>query len=42
MWPGQIHVFQLTAPLVPEANRSLRQIGHYIREITGQSSASSE
>lgn len=42
VWPGQIHVFQLTAPLVPEANRSLRQIGHYIREITGQSSASSE
>jgi acetyl esterase/lipase len=32
VWPGQIHVFQIAAPLVPEANRSLRQIGSYIRE----------
>jgi acetyl esterase/lipase len=32
VWPGQIHVFQIAAPLVPEANRSLRQIGRYIRE----------
>lgn len=31
IWPGQIHVFQLAAPLVPEATRSLRQIGDYIR-----------
>ncbi|HEX7322941.1 MAG TPA: alpha/beta hydrolase [Mycobacterium sp.] len=31
VWPGQIHVFQLAAPLVPEATRSLRQIGDYIR-----------
>lgn len=35
VWPGQIHVFQLTAPFVPEATRSLRQIGEYIREATG-------
>ncbi len=35
IWPGQIHDFQLTAPLVPEATRSLRQIGEYIREATG-------
>ncbi|MGV0626762.1 alpha/beta hydrolase [Mycolicibacter minnesotensis] len=35
VWPGQIHVFQLTAPFVPEADRSLRQIGEYIREATG-------
>lgn len=35
IWPGQIHVFQLTAPFVPEATRSLRQIGAYIREATG-------
>lgn len=35
VWPGQIHVFQLAAPFVPEATRSLRQIGAYIREATG-------
>jgi acetyl esterase/lipase len=35
VWPGQIHDFQLAAPLVPEADRSLRQIGDYIREATG-------
>jgi len=35
IWPGQMHVFQLCAPAVPEATRSLRQIGEYIREATG-------
>jgi acetyl esterase/lipase len=35
VWPGQVHDFQLTAPMVPEAVRSLRQIGDYIREATG-------
>jgi acetyl esterase/lipase len=35
VWPGQIHDFQLAAPVVPEATRSLRQIGQYIREATG-------
>lgn len=35
VWPGQIHDFQLAAPLIPEATRSLRQIGEYIREATG-------
>ncbi|WP_319435524.1 alpha/beta hydrolase [Mycobacterium sp. RTGN5] len=35
VWPGQIHDFQLAAPLIPEAKRSLRQIGEYIREATG-------
>lgn len=35
VWPGQIHDFQLATPLIPEANRSLRQIGEYIREATG-------
>ena len=29
-----MHVFQIAAPMVPEANRSLRQIGNYIREAT--------
>lgn len=35
VWPGQIHDFQAIAPIVPEAMRSLRQIGEYIREATG-------
>jgi acetyl esterase/lipase len=35
VWRGQIHDFQLAAPMVPEAKRSLRQIGEYIREATG-------
>jgi acetyl esterase/lipase len=35
VWPGQVHDFQLAAPLVPEAMRSLWQIGEYIREATG-------
>jgi len=35
VWPGQIHDFQVAAPLLPEAIRSLRQIGEYIREATG-------
>jgi acetyl esterase/lipase len=35
IWPGQMHVFQLGAPLVKEADRSLKQIGDYIREATG-------
>lgn len=34
VWPGQMHVFQIGAPLVSEATRSLRQIGEYIREAT--------
>lgn len=34
VWPGQMHVFQLGAPAVAEATRSLRQIGDYIREAT--------
>ena len=34
VWPVQMHVFQIAAPMVPEATRSLRQIGDYIREAT--------
>ncbi|WP_286275296.1 alpha/beta hydrolase fold domain-containing protein [Mycobacterium antarcticum] len=34
VWPGQMHVFQLAAPAVKEATRSLKQIGDYIREVT--------
>ena len=37
IWPGQIHAFQLAASVVPEATRSLRQIGEYIREVTPRS-----
>jgi epsilon-lactone hydrolase len=35
VWPGQIHAFQHAAPMIPEATRSLRLIGRYIREATG-------
>ncbi|MEO8815705.1 MAG: alpha/beta hydrolase [Mycobacterium sp.] len=35
-WPGQVHVFQLAAPVVPEATRSLRGIGAYIRAAVPQ------
>jgi epsilon-lactone hydrolase len=34
IWPGQIHVFQLAAPIAPEATRSLRHICQYIRDTT--------
>ncbi|MEB3022160.1 alpha/beta hydrolase fold domain-containing protein [[Mycobacterium] crassicus] len=36
VWPGQVHGFQLAGAIVPEAVRSLRQIGEYIREATSQ------
>lgn len=36
IWPGQVHVFQVIAPLVPEADRSLRQIGDYIRKAVSR------
>ncbi|WP_242670015.1 alpha/beta hydrolase [Mycobacterium decipiens] len=41
VWPGQAHLFQLAAPVVPEATRSLRQIGQYIREATAGSAVRS-
>ncbi|MFV0495404.1 alpha/beta hydrolase fold domain-containing protein [Mycobacterium sp.] len=34
VWPGQVHDFQLAGSILPEAQRSLRQIGKYIREAT--------
>ena len=34
VWPGQMHVFQIAAPAVKEATRSLKQVGDYIREAT--------
>lgn len=41
VWPGQMHVFQIAASMVPEADRSLRQIGTYIREATDRSAVPS-
>lgn len=41
VWPGQMHAFQIAAPMVPEADRSLRQIGNYIREATDEKAKSS-
>ena len=38
VWPGQMHVFQIAAPMVPEATRSLRMIGNYIRAVTSEKS----
>lgn len=35
IWPGQTHVFQLATPIVPEATRSLRHIGAFVRDATG-------
>ena len=34
VWPGQMHVFQIAAPALKEATRSLKQVGDYIREAT--------
>ncbi len=34
VWPGQMHVFQIAAPVLKEGARSLRQVGDYIREAT--------
>ena len=34
VWPGQMHVFQIAAPAIKEATRSLRQVGDDIREAT--------
>jgi acetyl esterase/lipase len=42
VWPGQMHVFQIAAPMVPEATRSLRQIGDYIRDATDRKARSRE
>jgi acetyl esterase/lipase len=33
IWPGMWHVFQAFAPFLPEANRSIRQIGEFITDI---------
>lgn len=32
IWPGQMHVFQAAAGLIPEAKQSLAEIGDYIRD----------
>ncbi len=33
VWSGMWHVFQVFAPFVPEANRSIARIGDFIREM---------
>jgi acetyl esterase/lipase len=33
VWEGMWHVFQVFAPLVPESNRSIAQIGDFIRRM---------
>lgn len=39
VWPGQIHVFQIAAAFVPEARRSLREMGRFIKEKTSNNQA---
>lgn len=36
IWPGQIHVFQIAATIIPEAKRSLDQLGRFIIEKTSE------
>lgn len=36
IWPGQIHVFQIASALIPEARRSLDQLGRFIIEKTSE------
>lgn len=40
-WPGQIHVFQIAASLLPEARRSLSQMGEFIQASTKNSEKTS-
>lgn len=39
VWPGQMHVFQVATKVVPEAKRSLAQIGQYIRDAVPETSS---
>ena len=39
VWDGMWHVFQVFAPFLPEANRSIAQIGAFIREIQREGKA---
>jgi acetyl esterase/lipase len=39
IFPGQLHGFQIAAGLVPEADRSLRNIAQFIRKATASSAA---
>ncbi len=32
VWKGMWHVFQVSAPFLPEANQSIKQIGEFVRE----------
>jgi acetyl esterase/lipase len=42
MWPGQVHVFQMFAGLVPEAGVALDEIGEFIRERVAAAGAVEE
>jgi acetyl esterase/lipase len=33
VWPAMWHLFQAFAPFIPEAGRSIRQIGDYVRKM---------
>jgi monoterpene epsilon-lactone hydrolase len=33
VWPGMFHVWQFTAPIIPEAKRAIERIGEFIRSI---------
>ncbi len=37
IWPGMWHVFQIFAPLIPEAQQSIEKLGTFIRERTPES-----
>ncbi|WP_132110858.1 alpha/beta hydrolase [Actinocrispum wychmicini] len=39
VWPGQVHVFHWFAPLLPEANAAIKQIGEFVRAVSGQTVA---
>ncbi len=34
VWPGMFHVFQYTAPLIPEARKAIQRIGEFIRSAS--------
>jgi epsilon-lactone hydrolase len=39
VWDGQPHVFQLLAPLIPEGQNSIVEIGRFVRDSLGSTSA---
>lgn len=41
VWPGQVHVFQTFAGLVPEASRAIAETGRFVRQAVSWSSTDS-